>query len=221
MEYCPEGTLESLCLGTENGLEETIVRRYTRQLLEAVACLHEHGVVHRDIKGANIFLTEELKTLKLGDFGCAVKIKAHTTMPGELQGFVGTQAYMAPEVFTRNMHEGHGRAADIWSTGCVVLEMVQGKRPWAELESNYQIMFKVGMGQSPTVPSHLSDEGKDFLASTFVHSPEERAEAQDLLNHNFVKIECEEENPSLPLFASITDFSEMRRTLVRRDSGKY
>ena len=44
---------------------------------------------------------------------------------------------------------------------------------------------------------------------------------QDLLNHNFVKIECEEENPSLPLFASITDFSEMRRTLVRRDSGKY
>ena len=105
------------------------------------------------------------------------------------------------------------------------------------------------MGQSPTVPSHLSDEGKDFLASTFVHSPEERAEAQvlghineiwcpnikclmlniwhlmfelqDLLNHNFVKIECEEENPSLPLFASITDFSEMRRTLVRRDSGKY
>ena len=94
--------------------------------------------------------------MKLGDFGCAVKIKAHTTMPGELQvndvvvilmitvkikdhsivprevhcdvsaiiaycyislssqGFVGTQAYMAPEVFTRNMHEGHGRAADIW-----------------------------------------------------------------------------------------------------------
>ena len=131
-----------------------------------------------------------------------------------LQGFVGTQAYMAPEVFTRNMHEGHGRAADIWfvnfvmmvmvmvmvmvvmvictyihrSTGCVVLEMVQGKRPWAELQSNYQIMFKVGdyfcdtvdtlstyhhqatkltficqvgMGQSPSVPSHLSDEGID------------------------------------------------------------
>ena len=144
MEYCPEGTLESLFTSTENGLEESMVRRYTRQLVEAVTCLHEHGVVHRDIKGANIFLTEDMKTIKLGDFGSAVKIKAHTTMPGELQGFVGTQAYMAPEVFTRNMTEGHGRAADIWSMACVVLEMVQGERPWADLQSNYQIMFKVG-----------------------------------------------------------------------------
>ena len=144
MEYCPEGTLEVLVSSTEEGLEEWLIRRYTRQLVDAVTCLHEAGVVHRDIKTANIFLTEEMKTIKLGDFGCAVKIKAHTTMPGELQGFVGTQAYMAPEVFTRNMNEGHGRAADIWSLACVVLEMVQGVRPWADLASNYQIMFKVG-----------------------------------------------------------------------------
>ncbi len=107
--------------------------------MEAVSTLHENGVVHRDIKGANIFLTDDMQNLKLGDFGCAVKIKAHTTMPGELQGFVGTQAYMAPEVFTKNMSEGHGRAADIWSCGCVVIEMATGKRPWFELESNYQV----------------------------------------------------------------------------------
>ena len=52
-------------------------------------------------------------------------------------------AYMAPEVFTKNMSEGHGRAADIWSVGCVIVEMTTGNRPWHELESNYQIMFKV------------------------------------------------------------------------------
>ena len=118
-----------------------------------------------------------MQNLKLGDFGCAVKIKAHTTMPGELQGFVGTQgneeflscqlcnmwanftfilAYMAPEVFTRNMSEGHGRAADIWSSGCVIIEMATGKRPWHELESNYQVRGKVHISSnSPARSSYL------------------------------------------------------------------
>ncbi|XP_033609208.1 mitogen-activated protein kinase kinase kinase 4 isoform X3 [Cryptotermes secundus] len=92
MEFCAEGTLESLVAAAESsGLPEVLIRRYTRQLLQAVATLHDHGVVHRDIKSANIFLTDEGNCLKLGDFGSAVKIKAHTTLPGELQGFVGTQ----------------------------------------------------------------------------------------------------------------------------------
>ncbi|CAG9765356.1 unnamed protein product [Ceutorhynchus assimilis] len=188
MEFCSEGTLENLIIAAENGLPELLVRKYTFQLLSGVACLHEHGIVHRDIKPANIFLTQEGNCLKIGDFGCAAKIKSHTTMPGELQGFVGTQAYMAPEVFTKNMNEGHGRAADIWSVGCVVIEMASGKRPWAQYDSNYQIMFKVGMGQSPDPPDDLIDEGLDFLDLCFKHDPKERATAEDLLTQNFVKV---------------------------------
>lgn len=126
MELCSEGTLESL-VEISGGLHEVFTRRYTAQMLDAVAELHRHGVVHRDIKPANIFLTKSGDCLKLGDFGSAVKIQAHTTVPGELQGYVGTQAYMAPEVFTKNHSEGHGRAADIWSVGCVVTEMASGK----------------------------------------------------------------------------------------------
>merc|ERR1719273_538490 len=82
MEYCPEGTLEALVTSRENGLEEPLSRRYTSQLIQAVACLHANQIVHRDIKGANIFLTDDMQNLKLGDFGCAVKIKSHTTMAG-------------------------------------------------------------------------------------------------------------------------------------------
>lgn len=126
MELCAEGTLESLC-ELSGGLHEGLVRRYTTQLLSAVEELHKNCVVHRDIKCANIFLTNEGNCLKLGDFGSAVKIKFQATMPGELQGYVGTQAYMAPEVFTKTNTDGHGRAADIWSVGCCVIEMASGK----------------------------------------------------------------------------------------------
>lgn len=126
MELCAEGTLESLS-EMSGGIHEGLVRRYTMQLLLAVEELHKNGVVHRDIKCANIFLTNEGNCLKLGDFGSAVKIKFNSTMPGELKGYVGTQAYMAPEVFTKTNTEGHGRAADIWSVGCCVIEMASGK----------------------------------------------------------------------------------------------
>ncbi|XP_063597420.1 mitogen-activated protein kinase kinase kinase 4-like isoform X1 [Penaeus indicus] len=199
MEYCDEGTLESLATSTETGLPEVIVRKYTRQLLESVHCLHDHGIVHRDIKGANIFLTEEGNVLKLGDFGCAVRLRGHQTEVGELGGIVGTHAYMAPEIFQSS--EGHGRAADVWSVACVVIEMLTGKRPWPEYDSSVQIMFRVGMGQSPSVPSSLSEEGHDFLAACFVHDRKNRATVAQLLDHTFVKVDTGEDCTSLPLFS--------------------
>lgn len=90
MELCSEGTLESL-VELSGGLHEGLTRRYTTQLLSAVEKLHENLVVHRDIKTANIFMTNDGNCLKLGDFGSAVKIQAAQTMAGELKGYVGTQ----------------------------------------------------------------------------------------------------------------------------------
>ncbi|XP_061402148.1 mitogen-activated protein kinase kinase kinase 4-like [Musca vetustissima] len=186
MELCSEGTLESLVELT-GGLPEGLTRRFTYQLLSGVSELHKHGIVHRDIKTANIFLVAGGNSLKLGDFGSAVKIQAHTTVPGELQGYVGTQAYMAPEVFTKTNSDGHGRAADIWSVGCVVVEMASGKRPWAQFDSNFQIMFKVGMGEKPEAPETLSQEGHDFIDHCLQHDPKDRMTAFELMEHNFCK----------------------------------
>ncbi|XP_070502905.1 mitogen-activated protein kinase kinase kinase 4 isoform X2 [Chironomus tepperi] len=188
MELCAEGSLESLC-EISGGLHEALTRRYTTQLLLAVEELHKNGICHRDIKCANIFLTNEGHCLKLGDFGSAIKIQHQATMPGELKGYVGTQSYMAPEVFTKNNTEGHGRAADIWSVGCCVIEMASGKRPWSQFESNFQIMFKVGMGELPEIPSTLSEEGIDFVECCLIHDPKDRWTASELLQHsNFCKI---------------------------------
>ncbi|XP_061167485.1 mitogen-activated protein kinase kinase kinase 4-like [Saccostrea echinata] len=190
MEYCDRGTLEE---AAKMGLPEHNIRVYTREILLAVNHLHENNILHRDIKGANIFLTSS-GCLKLGDFGCSEKLKSHATLPGEFNSLVGTMAYMAPEVITRNASQGHGRAADIWSLGCVVIEMSAGKRPWHELENSAQIMFKVGMGGKPQIPESLSAEGKDFLVQCFKSDPTERSTAAELLDHPFVKVQVEEQD---------------------------
>ncbi|XP_034041558.1 mitogen-activated protein kinase kinase kinase 4 isoform X3 [Thalassophryne amazonica] len=185
MEYCDEGTLEEV---SRLGLQEHVIRLYSKQITIAINVLHEHGIVHRDIKGANIFLTSS-GLIKLGDFGCSVKLRNNThTMPGEVNSTLGTAAYMAPEVITRAKGEGHGRAADIWSLGCVLIEMVTGKRPWHEYEHNFQIMYKVGMGHKPPIPEKLSTEGKDFLTHCLESEPKRRWTASMLLDHPFVKV---------------------------------
>nr|XP_045014130.1 mitogen-activated protein kinase kinase kinase 4 isoform X2 [Jaculus jaculus] len=190
MEYCDEGTLEEVA---RLGLQEHVIRLYSKQITVAINVLHEHGIVHRDIKGANIFLTSS-GLIKLGDFGCSVKLKNNAqTMPGEVNSTLGTAAYMAPEVITRAKGEGHGRAADIWSLGCVVIEMVTGKRPWHEYEHNFQIMYKVGMGHKPAAPERLSPEGKDFLSHCLQSDPKMRWTASQLLDHSFIKVCTDEE----------------------------
>ncbi|XP_043552237.1 mitogen-activated protein kinase kinase kinase 4 isoform X3 [Chiloscyllium plagiosum] len=190
MEYCDEGTLEEVA---RLGLQEHVIRLYTKQISTAINVLHEHGIVHRDIKGANIFLTSS-GLIKLGDFGCSVKLKnIAQTMPGEVNSTLGTAAYMAPEVITRAKGEGHGRAADVWSLGCVLVEMVTGKRPWHEYEHNFQIMYKVGMGHKPPIPERLSPEGKDFLSHCLESDPKHRWTSSQLLDHPFVKVCCDEE----------------------------
>ncbi|XP_063773595.1 mitogen-activated protein kinase kinase kinase 4 isoform X4 [Pseudophryne corroboree] len=190
MEYCDEGTLEEV---SRLGLQEHVIRLYTKQITIAINVLHEHGIVHRDIKGANIFLTSS-GLIKLGDFGCSVKLKNNVqTMPGEVNSTLGTAAYMAPEVITRAKGEGHGRAADIWSLGCVLIEMVTGKRPWHEYEHNFQIMYKVGMGHKPPIPDRISPEGKDFLSHCMESDPKKRWTASQLLDHPFVKVCTDEE----------------------------
>ncbi|RUS75685.1 hypothetical protein EGW08_016551 [Elysia chlorotica] len=184
MEFCDTGSLEEVARA---GLSEYIIRRYTHEIVQAVAHLHENNIVHRDIKGANIFLTSQGQ-VKLGDFGCSVKLKNPQTMPGENVNLVGSTAYMAPEVIKQ---EGYGRAADIWSLGCVVIEMATGKRPWHELEHNVQIMFRVGMGSIPPIPDSLCMEGKEFLGCCLVREISKRWTAQQLLDHIFVKY-CDE-----------------------------
>ena len=96
-------------------------------------------------------------------------------------------AYMSPEVV---LNQSMGRPMDIWSIGCVVVEMATGKLPWSEYDNQWQIMFQLGNGTTPRVhpPDALSDEGHDFLKRCFIFNSEERWRAIHLLDHPFVKV---------------------------------
>ena len=130
MEYCPNGSLWSTV--AQHPIPAHLVRLYTAQILLAVQYLHQHGLVHRDLKSDNILL-DATSNCKICDFGSVAKIKnGGNTVAGELNDIVGTIFYLAPEVIQRQNKGGYGRRADIWSLGCIVHDMLTGMRPYAD-----------------------------------------------------------------------------------------
>lgn len=205
MEYCEGGSIASLL---EHGRieDEMVTQVYTLELLEGLAYLHQSGVVHRDIKPENLLLDYN-GIIKYVDFGAAKKIAKNGT---DTRGFVrsvasdgsvgstdnanereglpqqdmmGTPMYMAPESITGSPNKGRLGADDIWSLGCVVLEMITGRRPWAKLDNEWAIMYHVAAGHTPQLPSNdeVSPAGKIFLRRCLQENPTKRASAVELL----------------------------------------
>ena len=102
----------------------------------------------------------------------------------------GTPMYMSPEVIT-GAPTGKQGSIDIWSLGCVVLEMATGRRPWANLDNEWAIMWNIASGHSPTLPTsdQLSEAGIDFLKKCFARDPKLRPSAAELLQHEWVSFE--------------------------------
>ena len=127
---------------------ENLIRSYSRQILAALAYIHARGIVHRDVKGANVLIAAN-GVVKLADFGSATALERRggdgnsefdeSATLASSRAFLlrrsvrGTPHWMAPEVIRES---GHGRSADIWSVGCVVLEMATGKPPWSDADAN-------------------------------------------------------------------------------------
>ena len=95
--------------------------------------------------------------------------------------------YMSPEVIRGTGLGRHG-AVDIWSLGCVILEMATGRRPWANMDNEWAIMYHIAQGDPPQLPTReqLSDTGIDFLKKCFERDPVKRASAVELLQHEWI-----------------------------------
>ncbi len=86
---------------------ESVICDYTRQIVHGIVYLHEHSIIHRDLKGGNILVDSTGRRLRIADFGAAARLTANTTGPGEFQDMEGTVAFMAPEVGAVTRPNGH------------------------------------------------------------------------------------------------------------------
>ncbi|XP_058112174.1 mitogen-activated protein kinase kinase kinase NPK1 [Magnolia sinica] len=193
LEFVPGGSISSL-LGKFGSFPEAVIRNYTKQLLLGLEYLHRNGIMHRDIKGANI-LVDNKGCIKVADFGASKKVVELATVSGA-KSMKGTPYWMAPEVI---LQTGHSFSADIWSVGCTVIEMATGKPPWSQqYQQEVAALFHIASTKShPPIPENLSMEAKDFLLKCLQKEPNLRLAASDLLQHPFVTMEFRDQYPIL------------------------
>ncbi len=181
LEFVENGALSNLLskLLKHGYVEENLVAVYTYQILEGLKYLHEQGVIHRDIKGANILSTKD-GIVKLADFGVATKLNDSR----KSDSVVGTPYWMAPEII--EMTGQQSSACDIWSVGCTVVELITGKPPYFDLQQ-MPALFRIVQDEHPPLPDNISAALEDFLMQCFQKDPLRRVSAQELLKHSWLR----------------------------------
>ncbi|XP_015249704.1 PREDICTED: mitogen-activated protein kinase kinase kinase kinase 5 isoform X3 [Cyprinodon variegatus] len=184
MEYCGGGSLQDIYHVT-GPLSELQIAYVCRETLQGLGYLHMKGKMHRDIKGANILLTDN-GDVKLADFGVAAKI---TATIAKRKSFIGTPYWMAPEVAAVEKNGGYNQLCDIWAVGITSIELAELQPPMFDLHPMRALFL---MSKSSFQPPKLKDKNKwsaafhNFVKVSLTKNPKKRPTAEKLLLHVFV-----------------------------------
>lgn len=175
LEYVSGGSVAST-LASRGRFAEKLVVNITGQVLHGLEYLHDRFIIHRDIKGGNILLDDH-GIAKISDFGISKKnARMAYRYNSQMSILAGSVHWMAPEVV---LSKGYSAKVDIWSVGCLVVEMLTASSPWKMLDE-MQTVYKLGHGNKPFLPSDISAPLKHALELCLMTNPDLRPTARDL-----------------------------------------
>ncbi|XP_062994149.1 misshapen-like kinase 1 isoform X7 [Elgaria multicarinata webbii] len=186
MEFCGAGSVTDLVKNTKgNALKEDCIAYICREILRGLAHLHAHKVIHRDIKGQNVLLTENAE-VKLVDFGVSAQLDRTV---GRRNTFIGTPYWMAPEVIAcdENPDATYDYRSDIWSLGITAIEMAEGAPPLCDMHP-MRALFLIPRNPPPKLKSKKwSKKFMDFIDNCLIKAYTSRPPTEQLLKFPFIR----------------------------------
>jgi len=213
-EYCPGGSVHTLMKASKPGpgLAERYIIAISRELAIALKHVHEVHVIHRDVKAANILITESGQ-LQLCDFGVSGALESNASKRSTI---IGTPFWMAPEMHNDGMiPNGYGTEVDCWAFGCTVYELATGLPPNARIHPRKLGIF---LQKAPVLEGdQFSNALKEFVAFCLEERPERRPSATAILNHPYIR-DSAERYPTIMLKELIEEYARWESSGGQRAS---
>ena len=211
MEFCGAGSVTDLVKATKgNTLREEWIAYIAREILRGLAHLHQNKVIHRDIKGQNVLLTDNAE-VKLVDFGVSAQLDKTI---GRRNTFIGTPYWMAPEVIAcdENSEATYDNRSDLWSLGITAIEMAEGKPPLCDMHP-MRALFLIPRNPPPRLKSSKwSSRFQNFVETCLIKDYTQRPNTEQLLKHSYIKDQPTERQVRIQLKDHIDRHKKNKRT---------